>query len=241
MNNTEFLKVIKNSFRIFLNLETEKLGKGSRSNEKLKPLHGQIARDLKEHLGETFDIKSLGYGTGKEIKVSGRYYEKKVDLAIMQDGAIVAGYGVKFVMQNYSQNSNNYFENMLGETANIRSNNIPYFQIFIIFDKSPHYDKDKNFCGYDIVAQHQIDKYIELSSDTNFHAPNKTLLIIIKLKEREGNNNFRDKNEYIEFYRSIIDDENLMEYSNRIVDNFGNGVILNDYENFISSTCSLIV
>jgi hypothetical protein len=46
-------------------------------------------------------------------------------------------------MQNYSQNSNNYFENMLGETANIRSSNIPYFQIFIIPDEIPYYKKEK--------------------------------------------------------------------------------------------------
>ena len=116
MDNQEFL-VVGNSFKKFL--ET-----GSRSNEKLKILHGAIAKDLKSRLGNRYLIQSLGIGNGKEI---------------------IAGIGVKFVMQNYSQNSNNYFENMLGETANIRCANILYFQIFIIPDKLPYYKNDGTF------------------------------------------------------------------------------------------------
>ncbi|MDA3048398.1 hypothetical protein [Campylobacter sp. JMF_08 NE1] len=243
MNNVEFLEIIKNSFKIFLNLESEKFGKGSRSNEKLKPLHGQIAKDLQEYLGKTFKIKSLGYGNGKESKIFGRYYEKTVDISITKNKKDVASYGIKFVMQNYSQNSNNYFENMLGETANIRTNKIPYFQIFIIFEKVPHYDDKKAFKNYDIISQHNLDKYIKLSQDNAdiyFHTPNKMLFVVVKLKEKEENYKFKDKNEYIEFYKSIINDKNLMQYSNKISDNFDNGIILNDYENFLERTCSLI-
>ena len=31
---------------------------------------------------------------------------------------------------------------MLGETANIRANKCPYFQIFIILDRLPYYKKE---------------------------------------------------------------------------------------------------
>ena len=128
MDNQEFLTVVGNSFKKFL--ET-----GSRSNEKLKILHGAIAKDLKERLGAGYYVQSLGIGNGKEMKLDGRYIDKVVDITILKNSKPIAGIGVKFVMQNYSQNSNNYFENMLGETANIRCANIPYFQIFIIPDK----------------------------------------------------------------------------------------------------------
>ena len=67
----------------------------------------------------------------RKVGFIGRYINKNVDIVIYKR-TVIAGIGVKFVMQNYSQNSNNYFENMLGETANIRSKNIPYFQIFVI-------------------------------------------------------------------------------------------------------------
>lgn len=71
------------------------------------------------------------------------YIDKMEDITIQHKGKDVGGIAIKFVMQNYSQNSNNYFENMLGETANIRCNSIPYFQVFIILDKLPYYNKQK--------------------------------------------------------------------------------------------------
>ena len=62
MDNQEFLTVVGNSFKKFL--ET-----GSRSNEKLKILHGAIAKDLKERLGVGYYVQSLGVGNGKEMKI----------------------------------------------------------------------------------------------------------------------------------------------------------------------------
>lgn len=66
MNNKEFLNVVASSFKKYL--ET-----GSRSNAKLKILHGEIAKDIKERLGSEFTIFSLGIGNGKEKKLYGRY------------------------------------------------------------------------------------------------------------------------------------------------------------------------
>lgn len=151
----------------------------------------------------------------------------------------IAGYAVKFVMRNYSQNSNNYFENMLGETANIRSNNIPYFQIFIIFDKVPYYKNGGEFHRYDIISQHNLEKYLALSNDnpeTYYHTPDKTLIVLLGLKEKEQNYSFSDSGEYAEYYKSVINDKDLIFYSQKIDDNFGDAVILNNYEDFIKRT-----
>ncbi len=115
-----FLNALSASFVKFL--ET-----GSRSTEKLKILHGQIAKDLHRKLGDGGLVLSQGFGTGKEGKLDGRYVEKAVDITLADGaGRPLGGIGVKFVMQNYSQNSNNYFENMLGETANIQCANVPF-------------------------------------------------------------------------------------------------------------------
>lgn len=121
MNNSEFLQVIKKSFEVYLSKGT------SRSTAKLKSLHGSIARDVQERLGDEFEVLSQGYGKGTEQTVIGRYYDKKTDITVLKNSKPVAAYAVKFVMRNYSQNSNNYFEGMLGETANLRTNSIPYF------------------------------------------------------------------------------------------------------------------
>ena len=138
LTNAEFLKVISNSFFRFLQKGT------SRSTDKLKPLHGAIARDLHRRLGSDYEIISQGYGVDKEAQIQGKKKKKWVDITVTKRRKAVAGLAVKFVMQNYSQNSNNYFENMLGETANIRANKCPYFQIFIILDRLPYYKKDTN-------------------------------------------------------------------------------------------------
>ncbi len=238
MTNEEFLKIIKESFKAYLNVGT------STSTAKLKSLHGHISSDLREMLGKDFTVQSQGYGNDKEVSVKGRYYSKKVDITISKNGIPVAGYAIKFVMRNYSQNSNNYFENMLGETANIRSTHIPYFQIFIIFEKVPYYESKGKFKRYDIISEHNISKYLLLSRDNPslyFHTPDKTLLVVLKLKEKLPDFRFIDSDDYANYYKSIINDDDLILYSDKIKDVFGSGVIYNDYENFIKRSSYIIL
>ena len=237
LNNTEFLQIIKDSFATYLSVGT------SRSTAKLKTLHGHIAKDLAEKLGKDFSILSQGYGNDKEGCVNGRYYPKNVDITVNYKGVSVAGFAIKFVMRNYSQNSNNYFENMLGETANLRSNAIPYFQIFIIFDKVPYYKKGGEFSRYDVISEHNLLKYLKLSNDdpgVYYHTPDKTLLVLLDLKEKSPMHRFIDEKDYATYYRSVIGDGDLMIYSSKIKDSFGNSVILNNYENFIKRATALI-
>lgn len=224
MDNQEFLKVISNSFDMFLKT-------GSRSNEKLKILHGAMAADIQTRLGRDFSIQSLGVGNNKEADIKGRYIDKKVDITVMRNNDVVAGIGVKFVMQNYSQNSNNYFENMLGETANIRCSNVPYFQIFIIPEKLPYYKQSGKFDKWESFTAHNVRKYLRLSEDnieTSIHTPTKTLLYVVRLPEI----NFvpQDRTEYINFYQSmpIIS----VALSDNKYGSFGNAVIYNDYALF---------
>lgn len=236
LDNKQFLEVIKSSFKIYLDVGT------SRSTAKLKTLHGSIASDIKELLGDEYTIKSQGYGNNKEEKVLGRYYPKMVDITVCYKGQPIAGYAVKFVMRNYSQNSNNYFENMLGETANLRANSVPYFQIFIIFDKVPHYSGGK-LASYDTISVNNLEKYLKLSDDNPniyFHTPDITLLILLSLKEQKSNIVFYNENDYNNYYLSIINDKDLIKYSNKIKDTFGNSIVLNNYNNFIDRSCHTI-
>lgn len=161
-----------------------------------------------------------------------------MDIQISNNSKPIAGYAIKFVMRNYSQNSNNYFENMLGETANIRSNQIPYFQIFIIFEKVPYYKNKREFLKYDVISHHHLQKYIALSKDNPsafYHTPDKTLIILLKLKEKP-NHKFKNSKEYAQYYNNIIDCDKLITYSTKIKDIFDNSVILNDYADFIKRT-----
>lgn len=232
MDNQEFLTVVGNSFKKFL--ET-----GSRSNEKLKILHGAIAKDLKERLGTGYSVCSLGIGNGKEEKLDGRYIDKVVDITIKKGQKSIAGIGVKFVMQNYSQNSNNYFENMLGETANIRCANIPYFQIFIIPDTLPYYNKQGLLQKWEEFTLHNAIKYLTLSEDniqTSIHTPTKTLLFVVHLPEI--NKPIIDKYDYVDYYENQTDF--MVRESQTDYGEFSSAVVYNDYEDFIDKVVHYI-
>ena len=133
---------------------------------------------------------------------------------------------------------------MLGETANIRSNAIPYFQIFIIFDKVPYYEAGGRFKKYDIITQHNLNKYLLLSQDNPsilYHTPDKTLIILLKLKEKTPNYIFSNVADYASYYKEVIDDNDLISYSNAISDTFGQSVILNNYSDFMKRTSAIII
>ena len=133
---------------------------------------------------------------------------------------------------------------MLGETANIRANSIPYFQVFIIFEKVPYYENGGKFKKYDVISTHNLDKYLELSKDDPsvfFHTSDKTLVVLIKLKEKALNYYFKNSTDYAEYYRSVLNDDDLMSYSTKINDPFNDRVIYNDYEDFINRTYHIIM
>lgn len=232
MTENNFLMALTNSFKAFL--ET-----GSRSNAKLKILHSSISTDLISLLGPQYVVKSLNIGDGKEGTIKGRYINKNVDIVILNNNKVIAGIGVKFVMQNYSQNSNNYFEIMLGETANIRSENIPYFQIFVIPEKMPYYKSNGQLDKWEEFSLHNSKKYLKLSQDNIdifLHTPNKTLLYVIKLPETTIE--IGTKEEYYDYYRNY---QNLqIEKSIRNYGDFSNNVVHNNYVVFMNKISNYI-
>ena len=129
-------------------------------------------------------------------------------------------------------------------TANIRANSIPYFQVFIIFEKVPYYSNGGEFKRYDVISEHNLDKYLALSKDDPsifFHTPDKTLVVLIRLKEKALNYYFRNSTDYADYYRSVINDSDLMSYSDKIKDPFDDSVIYNDYEDFLKRTYHIIM
>lgn len=83
----------------------------------------------------------------------------------------------KFITSNYKQNSNNYFENLLGECANIKRANIGFAHFLVLRGHTPHYTKNKgNLRGelkkIEVLSEKDILKYIKLYSDMDYpHKP----------------------------------------------------------------------
>lgn len=233
MDNLQFLSVLKESFITYLRT-------GARSNKKLCVLHGAISRDLQERLrDDNYSVYSLNCENGREHKIKGRYVDKTVDITIEENNVPVAGIAVKYVMSNYSQNSNNYFENMLGETANIRCAGVPYFQIFIIPDKIPYFNKEGQISKWERINEHNLKKYIKLSddnADTYMHTPNKTLVFIVHIQNNEDVTEISDKIKYENYYLNNHFDMTVSSLKFE----FGRTIVYNDYNKFIDKVAYAI-
>lgn len=235
MTNDEFICAIERSFMEFIYSGT------SRSSRKLGPLHGAIAQDMQTRLGTGYSIHAQGFGDNKERLINGRYIDKKVDITICSDEHPVCGIAVKFVMQNYAQNANNYFENMLGETANIRAMRCPYFQVLVILDKLPYYDRNKTIKHWETFGENHCHKYVVLSSDNPdcfYHTPSKTLLYLVQLPDPDKP--VKCAKDYFDFFKDLsqrCNGHGFIKISDRIPENLSAGtlgpsLILNDYEAF---------
>ena len=66
-------------------------------------------------------------------------------------------------------------------------------------------------------------------------------MVLIKLKEKALNYLFINSDDYADYYRSVINDNDLMCYSSKINDAFDDSVIYNNYEDFIKRTYHIIM
>lgn len=206
----EFLEAINKSYEKYKSA-------GPRSTEKLHPLHGCIAKHLQQFLGNNYKVYAQGIGDGRERKLRGRYYQKSVDIAVEKDDRPLAAIEVKFVQSSFKKNATNYFENMLGQTANIRSNRLKEYQIFILPIKIPLFDRMGWQTGVEEIGQYQLEKYVTLANDDEalfFHTPDKTLVFLLDFKNGQ-----------------FIEDRSL------IPENCGVTVIFNQYEDFLEKVC----
>lgn len=208
----------------------------ARSNKKLVVLHGAVAADIKDRLGDTFAVHSLGIN--KKKKMPGRYIEKSVDITVEHQNEPVAGFAVKLAMGNYSQNSNNYFENMLGETTNIRCAGSAYFQIFIIPKYVPYYNRSGAIVKWEEMSIHDLEKYVILSSDDPgkfMHTPNKMLMAVVEYGDIEFGK-ITTQREFINYFENNPPKFKFAE--NKA--SFDNTIIYNDYEIFADKAAHYI-
>ncbi len=158
-----------------------------RSNNKLKILHGWLRNELlRVLLGyEIFCHMENPEKYSREIRVDGKYYQKKVDLLIRRNGMDVGVVNVKFVLSNYKKNAVNYFEHQLGETANLRSQQLVYGNVIFLPDPVP-VDRDQVILNMitktERINDKSVQRYIDLSEDHhNIVVPDVQALVIAVL------------------------------------------------------------
>ncbi len=218
---------------------------GERSTAKLIPIHQKIKNDVSKHLISNYKIKNLDSfsldskkSLSKEKKFHGRYYDKKIDISFFANEKEIGGIGIKIPIANIDQNFNNYFENMLGETANIRSNNIPYFQVIIFPIKTLYFRNNGTVSKIERANLNKFNKYLNLSKDnvdTFFHAPNKILFIFYEFKSF----NIEEINSKEDFLNKLKS-KNLDISISKTHFPFNGLIIENDYDLFIKKISSII-
>ena len=177
---SRFLEVVKRVYR-----EVRKTKHGNRSNRKTKILHGWLQEEFKSRLGDEYEYVGQSETQSSEATVQGRYYGKKVDLLIRKGEKNVGVVSAKFVMGNYRQNSVNYFEQQMGETANLRRQDIVYGNLFCLTYPTPYRKKDGSVSGYERFGDKDIERYVRLAEDHgNPHVPDRMAIGIVLLDEQ---------------------------------------------------------
>jgi hypothetical protein len=156
--------------------------KGSRGTNKLLPLHKFIAESIKEHLEKNLKIDfEVFYLNGKEVEINGEFSSKRVDIFISMKGnyEIVKKaerkvkvyvknpnlsfiFSVKFITSNYKQNSNNYFENLIGECVNLKLKGFKFGHLLFFKYPLPYFDKEGKITKFEEIEEKDILKYYKL-------------------------------------------------------------------------------
>ena len=189
IKNNELLKAIQDSYNNYLL-------HGARSTKKMLPLSELIGKYLVTIFGEDYQINYLGNKIN-EKKVAGKYYDKNIDITVSKNNKAMFCIGLKFITSNFKQNANNYFETMLGETANVQaSDQHPYAHLIILRTKTPYLKKDKTVDKIEIINNKDIEKYLNLVLDIRqTHIPFSIGIIFIDIDEKTNVCNLVNPNE----------------------------------------------
>ena len=229
MENFEkrYLKAIKDAYEAVKRSSPQ-------SNEKLKVLHGWIRSEVQKLFGKDFEVIGLDKKSKKELKIKGYYYNKNVDIAVTKNGRYLGVISVKFVISNYNQNKINLFEQQLGETVNLRKNNIVFGSIFILTEPIPYYTNKGEFKKSEHVSDSVVEIYDKLSqSHTQLHAPDAQCLAIFKLINEESKQKRKIVRKCVSYDLPNISEENFAKLHNNLdleifLDHFKHQILAKD-------------
>ena len=155
---------------------------GPRSPEKTKVLHGWVQEELRRELGDAYALTGQSPVSASEASVEGMYYGKNVDVLVSRDGQELGVVSVKFVITNYWQNSINYFEQQVGETANLRRRNIVYGNLFCMTNPIPYLKRSGEVARLERLRDHDVQRYAKLRADhEHIHAPQEIAIGLVDL------------------------------------------------------------
>lgn len=196
LDNNELITVLQESVKKYYE-------HGGRSNEKLNILHFYINcaisyalrknKYIDETIMENIEIRSVPFG---ETRATGYIYDKYIDISVKYKNKVIGIVSVKFIMSNYAQNANNYLENTLGETFNLKYkfNNRVYWHCIFSFKNIPKYNNKNEKEGK--TENIDIKNYQKIHKDKNPTLPDYVSITkidndiedVIHPNKKEGDN-----------------------------------------------------
>lgn len=150
----QYLKLFSEQFE-----KVEKNPNITRSSNLLLPMHSAIAEQIEKYGYMTRSLKN------KEYTYVGPYGNKKLDIAIFKNNKLIAAIMFKGIRSEYNKNSNNYFENMRGESQLLIDGQIPVYQVIFI----PTQVKHKKTNGEIILEKPTLESTNNYSNYINSH------------------------------------------------------------------------
>lgn len=112
----------------------------TRSPSLLEPMHSMIADQVESHGYKTRSLRN------REFTFEGPYGTKDLDVAIFDNNnKLIGAIMFKGIRSEYKKNSNNYFEQMRGESQLLLDGGIPVYQIILIPTKVKHKKSDGSY------------------------------------------------------------------------------------------------
>ena len=170
-----FLAAMQQSYQMVLE-------HGTRSNQKTRVLHGWVQDELRRELGDDYAFTGQSPASTHEANVEGMYYGKDVDVLVSRHDQELGVISIKFVISNYWQNSINYLEQQIGETANLRRRNVVYGNLFCVTNPIPYKNRAGEITRLEAIREHDIRRYASLRADhEHIHAPQEMAIGIVDL------------------------------------------------------------
>ena len=185
----KIFNIIENQFKFL-----EKRPTMTRSPQVTKELHTYIKNQIQEYLGDNY--KCIAQDT-KEVTVSGFFGTKKCDITIKKDKKIVGIVAVKVIRSSYKKNANNYFENMIGETVNLKMMGIKVMQVIIIPETVLF--KEAGIIKEETINDTQLHKYQKLNDSDMIYKPDVLHLHMLKMDYK----NFLAENSSLEYFKDF--------------------------------------
>lgn len=175
---------------------------GKRSNTRVISLHQYIGSFLKN--------------PEYEKTLQGLFNKKNVDIYELSTNT---SYEIKLILGNYKQNINNYIENMIGATTNLKAFNINVCQIIFIPQYLPYFNNEGILKKIEYISPKNIIPYKNIMAS---NLENKPSELIYQLFDT-GNLSFLQDN----INKKIILNDLKMSYNISLIESIDNTI--NDF------------